>query len=109
MKYNYIALDFDGTVVTHKFPEIGEPIDFIVDWIKEQQENGSKILLWTCRENGPDRAYLDEAVAECERLGIVLSGINENPFVDFGKRKMYADIYLDDRSVTLWEIYHKFK
>lgn len=104
-RYNYIALDFDGTVVEHEFPEIGKPKDFIIEWVKKRQNEGSKILLWTCREDYDERKYLTEAVEYCKSIGIELYGVNENPDVEFGKRKIYADIYLDDRSVTIGNVY----
>ena len=46
-----IAVDFDGTIVTHAYPEIGKPIPFAIDTLKKlQQEGHHQLILWTCRE-----------------------------------------------------------
>jgi hydroxymethylpyrimidine pyrophosphatase-like HAD family hydrolase len=95
-----IACDFDGTICVNKFPEIGEPIPEMVDWLKKRLKNGDRLILWTCRE-GED---LDEAVAFCKKLGIEFVAVNENDpaahITTFAKHKIYADIYLDDRALN---------
>ena len=102
-QYEYIAVDFDGTLCEHKFPEIGEAIPAVIDFVKAHQERGSKIILHTCRENErrEGRQYLTEALEWCERQGLHFDAINCNPFVPFGERKIYADIYIDDRAVNV--------
>jgi hydroxymethylpyrimidine pyrophosphatase-like HAD family hydrolase len=96
-----IACDFDGTLCSHKFPDIGEEITHVVEWVKEQKKNGAKLILWTCREG----YHLNEAVTWCEKRNITFDAINENvPSLknkDFGIRKPYADLYLDDRNITI--------
>ena len=44
-----IAIDFDGTIVEHKYPAIGAPIKGAIDTIKELQARGHRIILWTMR------------------------------------------------------------
>jgi hydroxymethylpyrimidine pyrophosphatase-like HAD family hydrolase len=44
-----IAVDFDGCLVTNKWPKIGEPIAETIDALKAEQANGAKVILWTCR------------------------------------------------------------
>lgn len=63
-EYDFIAVDFDGTLCVHRFPEIGEPKPGVIEYIKQQAEAGTKIILHTCRENDEPggRNYLDEAV-----------------------------------------------
>lgn|GEM_PF-1153928 len=105
-----IAADFDGTICADKFPEIGEPNAFVIDVLKRMAAQGAKIILHTCRENGTRRPLLDEAVAFCAAHGITLYAVNENPDAVkkhggmFGvadkRRKVYADIYLDDRAIS---------
>ena len=78
------------------------------------QENGHKLILWTCREDSKERAYLDEAVHFCMTRGLIFDAINENvadsPFAHLAEgivaRKVYADYYIDDKAMfPLWEAY----
>ena len=103
-KYEYIAIDFDGTLCEDKFPEIGNPNNTVVEYIIRQAQGGAKIILHTCRENESERQYLDEAVEWCKTHEIPISAVNENPFIPFGKRKPYADIYIDDRAINAADI-----
>lgn len=102
-QFEFIAVDFDGTLNKHAFPEIGPPNKRTIEFIKFHAAQGTKIILHTCRDNIPGgRQLLDEAVAWCAALGIPIDAVNENPFVDFGKSgKLYADIYIDDRAVNV--------
>ena len=100
-----IAVDFDGTIVTNKFPNIGEPIHEIIAHIKTLQKNGARLILWTCRRD----EHLTAAVNFCKAHGIILEAVNENlPDIinTFGgdTRKIYADLYIDDRAANLSEI-----
>ncbi len=104
--HKIIAVDFDGTLCENAFPEIGVMKSHVIDFIKRQAESGAKIILNTCRENG-NRALLDEAVAFCEAQGITLYAVNENPDntqYDTKARKVYADLYIDDKAVRPNEI-----
>jgi hypothetical protein len=83
----------------------------MIRYIKEQAAAGAKIILYTCRENGTRRALLDEAIAFCESHGIPLYAVNENPGNAFPElygtspgRKVYADLYIDDRAVNTAEV-----
>jgi hypothetical protein len=90
-----IAIDFDGTLVEHKFPEIGNMIPFAFDVCKEWQKRGHDLILWTCRENKD----LDLAVYFCKLRGLNFDSINKNILtLSFDcKPKIYADWYIDDR------------
>jgi hydroxymethylpyrimidine pyrophosphatase-like HAD family hydrolase len=94
-----IAVDFDGTIVEHRYPEIGEIIPSAFEVLQELQENGHKLILWTFR----DGEYLKEAVDFCLDNGIMFYAINESsPNEEFNKymsRKINADIFIDDRNV----------
>lgn len=98
-----LAVDFDGTIVSNEFPNIGTPNQAVVDAVKEYQDLGWKIILWTCR-NGD---MLTDAVNFCENtLGIKLAAANDNlPEVKeyFGSntRKVFANLYWDDRNAAL--------
>ena len=52
-----IAVDFDGTVVTHAYPEIGEDAG-AVPVLRELTGNGCRLILYTMRHG----ALLTEAV-----------------------------------------------
>lgn len=108
-QYDYIAVDFDGTLNAHAFPDIGAPKKRVIEFIKYHAGLGTKIILHTCREDDEEnkwsgRKLLTEAVLWCMDHDIPLDAINENPFVDFGGRKLYADIYIDDRAVNVKSI-----
>lgn len=108
-----IAVDFDGTIVADCFPNIGEELFCAIETLKKLKENGHKLILWTCREDSPERFYLEEAVHFCMSRGLFFDAINENtpdsPFNLLGKsRKVYADFYIDDKSMLpAWEAYFK--
>ena len=88
-----IALDFDGTVVTHEYPYIGEDIG-AVPVLKELTAAGHKLVLFTMRSG----KLLDDAVGWFERNGIDLYAINENPEQKSWTSlvKVHANIYMDD-------------
>lgn len=101
-----IAVDFDGTLCSHAFPEIGEHNRIhrrIAKFLTFEKEKGAKLILYTCREDLPERKYLSEAVEWCKKVyGLEFDYINENPQNPFGNgRKVMADLYIDDRSLNL--------
>lgn len=97
-----IAVDFDGTLCKHVFPEIGERNEEVISYIKERKSEGDTIILWTCREDLPPRAYLTEAVQWCDANDIPIDYVNENaPGTTpggFARRKINARLYIDDKS-----------
>lgn len=93
-----IAVDFDGTIVEDKYPEIGRPQMFALDTLKELQKK-HQLILWTCREG----RLLDEAVKFLEDNGIRLYAVNRNfPEEKYDERdfmrKLDADMFIDDRN-----------
>lgn len=44
-----IAVDFDGTLCRNQYPEIGEPNNALIEYLKTRQNMGHKLILWTCR------------------------------------------------------------
>lgn len=96
------AIDFDGTLVTDKFPEIGEDIQVVQNFVKYRKLHGDKFVLWTCRTG----KYLEHAVEYCKSKGIEFDAINDNlpEIVDeYGDnpRKIFADYYIDDRNSVI--------
>lgn len=95
----YICIDFDGTIVDHRFPEIGPPVPGAVEWMKEFQEAGAKLILFTMRsDGGKNPIALLRAVDYLEENGIKLYGINKNPTQIHwtSSPKAYGNIYIDD-------------
>jgi len=94
-----IAVDFDGTIVEHEYPEIGKPKMFAFETLKALQERGDRLILWTYRAGDK----LNEAVEYCKRNGIEFYSVNKNypeeVFDDTISRKIIADIYIDDRNL----------
>src|SRR5215210_6501268 len=70
-----VAVDFDGTIVKHAYPEIGEPVPLALEGLLMFQEKGWKIILNTMRGG----EYLQAAVDLLEAEGITLYGVNVNP------------------------------
>ncbi|MCK5169998.1 MAG: hypothetical protein KAQ75_08965 [Bacteroidales bacterium] len=94
-----IAVDFDGTIVDHEYPDIGKPKLFAFETLKALQEQGHQLILWTYRAG----KELDEAVEYCKKNGIEFYAINRNYpeeiYDDSISRKVLADIYIDDKNV----------
>ena len=95
-----IAVDFDGTicelngsVTAKKKPNIQ-----MIDFLKEMQTSGHRLILLTLREG----LRLQEAIDYCKYYGIVFDAVNENvPDMDeiLGHpRKIFADLYIDDQN-----------
>lgn len=93
-----IAIDFDGTCVTHEFPNIGEDIG-AVPVLKELVEKGHKLILYTMRSGD----LLNDAIDWFGDNGIELYGVNKNPeqykYRWTSSPKVYANIYIDDAAL----------
>ena len=90
-----IAVDFDGTIVEHRYPEIGEEKLFAFETLKQLQKLGHQLILWTFR-NGKE---LDEAVSYCKKHGVEFYAVNKSyPEEEFLEskisRKIDADVLL---------------
>lgn len=96
-----IAVDFDGTIVTHKYPNIGEEVPFAVDTLKMLRQDGHKLILWSVREG----ELLDAAVQWCRDRGLEFYAVNRDyPEETTGNnphfsRKLKADMFIDDRNL----------
>lgn len=99
-----VAVDFDGTLVEDRFPEIGAPNRELFTLCNLLKQLGVKIILWTCRDNDTPERNLDKAVEYCNRQGLTFDAVNRNidevlEIFHNDTRKVYADVYLDDKSV----------
>lgn len=94
-----IAVDFDGTIVEDKYPSIGKPLMFAFETLELLQKDGHRLILWTYRHG----EELTEAVEFCRKKGIEFYAVNksypEEPFNENTRRKLNADIFIDDRNV----------
>lgn len=103
-KRRVIAIDFDGTICTNKYPFIGDPNpDIINRAIFEQKRLGACLVLWTCRTG----QLLDDAILACAMWGLEFDYVNETPPFRIAEyhgddpRKISADEYWDDRAVAV--------
>ena len=96
-----IAVDFDGTIVSHAYPNIGKPIPFAIETLKKLQADGHQLILWSVREG----ELLQEAVDYCQQKGLEFYAVNANfpeeQMLSTGlrSRKIVADLYIDDRNL----------
>lgn len=94
----FIAVDFDGTIVKHKYPQIGEEIPFAIDTLKLiQTKLKHHLILWTVREG----ELLDAAVEFCRERGLEFYAVNQNhpdSSPNNSPRKLMADLFIDDRN-----------
>ena len=102
-----IAIDFDGTCVTHEYPNIGREVEGCVDVLKELVREGHKLILYTMRSG----KHLEDAVDWFKEHGIPLWGINKNPTQSAWTKspKIYANLYIDDAACGCPLIYDKSK
>lgn len=99
MSETYVAIDFDGTIVTNRFPELGEEVPGAFKWMRRFQELGAKLILLTMRSHGQRNPWvLRDAINFCETRGIVFDLINENPQDWTKSNKVYAHVYIDDHN-----------
>lgn len=94
-----IAVDFDGTIVKHKYPAIGKEIPYAIKTLNLFKEKGHKLILWTYRHG----KELEKAIEYCGKKGLVFDAVNGNfegeEYDNTYSRKIYADIYIDDRNI----------
>ena len=117
MKPQIITIDFDGTVVTHSFPEIGKDIgaDIVLEMLVN---NGHNLILSTMRCDDPEGKFeqnftngykihsgmfLEQAVEWFKKKNIPLWGIQENltqhTWTD--SIKPYSHLQIDDTGLGI--------
>ena len=109
-----IAVDFDGTIVRHRYPKIGDEIPFATETLRLLLRDRHRLILLTVREG----RLLDEAVEWCRARGVEFYAINrdfpEEDATGSGfSRKIKADLFIDDRNfggLPDWgTIYHRIQ
>lgn len=100
-KHRIIGIDFDGTLSkTVDFPNPGEPIKEVIDYVKQAQSEGAYIILITMREE----EELVLALNWCKEQDLEFDAINDNvqhvkDFFNNNPRKIFVTEYLDDRNI----------
>lgn len=115
-----IAVDFDGTCVTHDFPKVGKNIGAEIV-LKKLADKGHKIILYTMRSHPSEKTenaeasgmipttndYLQDAIDWFAKYDIPLYGVNDNPsqhsWTD--SPKVYANMYIDDAALGIPLVY----
>ena len=110
-----IAVDFDGTIVEHRYPAIGRELPFAIETLQKLAKEGHRIILWTVREG----RLLEDAVNFCSERGLEFYAVNrdypeeEKKNNNHFSRKLKADVWIDDRNVgglpdwgTIYEMIH---
>lgn len=102
----YIAIDFDGTCVKHRYPYVGDDVPNAIFVLNKLVSAGVRIILYTMRDNSSlspydkNKTVLDDAREWFRRNNIPLFGINENPHQTWSdSRKIFADMYIDDANI----------
>lgn len=96
-----IAIDFDGTIVEHAYPDIGKPIPFAIETLLQMQKDGHKLILWTVRRG----RLLQDAIDYCAQRGLYFYAENENyrgEDKELGEdisRKLGVELFIDDRNL----------
>ena len=102
-----IAVDFDDTIATNRYPFVGDLIPYAKEVINMLYSNGCAIMLWTVRgtneinEFGYNNPHgklnaLDNAKQFCENNGIPINFFNFNPRHPSNSPKQLADYVIDD-------------
>lgn len=110
-----IAVDFDGTIVEHRYPHIGKELPFAIETLRKLAEEGHRLILWTVREG----QCLTDAVEFCRSRGLEFYAVNHDYPEEAQEnnkrfsRKIKADLWIDDRNLgglpdwgTIYEMIH---
>lgn len=118
-----IAIDFDGTIVEHRYPEIGRERPMAIATLLQLQREGHQLILWSVRRG----KLLQDAVEWCAERGLKFYAINANNPEDTLAlnaasrepatepcQKITVDLYVDDRNVgglphwsIIYQLIHK--
>lgn len=95
-----IAVDFDGTIVEHCYPEIGKEIPFATTTLKMLIADRHQLILWTVRRG----ELLQAAVDWCKERGVEFYAVNKNfpeevVENDGCYNKINAELFIDDRNL----------
>ena len=114
-----IAVDFDGTIVEHKYPAIGEEKPFACEVLRMLIAERHRLILWTVREG----KLLDDAIQWFKKRGVEFWAVNSDSSDMFKEAKdrnlsckLNADVFIDDCGIaglpdwnTIYKIIHTGK
>jgi hypothetical protein len=116
-----ICVDFDGTCVTHEFPQVGQDIG-AVPILKKIVEAGHNLILYTMRSDRYELKdtgdptiedvqgeFLRYAIEWFKDNEIPLHAVQENPIQKAWTTspKCYAQLYIDDAALGCPLVYDK--
>ena len=96
-----IAVDFDGTIVEHQYPEIGKELPFATETLRLLIADQHKLILWSVREG----KLLEDAIEWCRERGVEFYAVNKDfpeekvEYNNHFSRKIKADLWIDDRNI----------
>lgn len=102
-----IAVDFDGTLHFSRGGKdgIGTPNTPLINKLIDLKNAGNDLILWTCRHDDS----LQEAVNWCKEQGLYFDAVNDNiesikeshtEIYGACGRKIYANVYIDDKAIS---------
>lgn len=94
-----IAVDFDGTLCEYKNPGIGAPKMDVINKVRELGKE-NYLILWTNRRG----KALKDAINWCKYYNIIFNRVNKNAPGKKSSRKIYADLYIDDKAINVEDI-----
>ena len=92
-----IAVDFDGTIVEHRYPEIGEELPFATETLRMLIKDQHRLILWSVREG----QLLEDAIKWCRERGVEFYAVNKDypeekeEWNNHFSRKIKADVWKD--------------
>ncbi|MEI8086944.1 MAG: hypothetical protein WCG93_12090 [Paludibacter sp.] len=95
-----LAVDFDGTIHTGNWPNIGEPRPNSIESLRQLKKDGHFIIIWTCREGKPQTDMVNWLL----KNNIPFDQVNEHKpgiteLYGYPARKVYAHLYIDDKQI----------
>lgn len=98
-KISVVAVDFDGTLVDSRYPDIGPTVPYALEVVKKLIESGIDVVIYTVR----DGQALRDAEKWCKDNGLKIAGANYHPARDYGPTfppsKLDADLFIDDKNL----------
>lgn len=103
-----ISVDFDGVLHTGMYPTIGADVSDAVNCLRALHNDGHYIILNTCRQG----VLLIEAINWLLQNEVPFDRVNDNNPQNTARygsnsRKIYADVYIDDKQVGGLPDWHK--
>lgn len=90
-----VSVDFDGTLVMHDFPFIGNEVPDAARILRALYSAGHTLILSTMRY-GNELLAAEKWVKDRD---IHISYVNRNPMFETGSRKIYSHLHIDDHNL----------